>query len=217
MAGWLTGTSAEAFSMGSAVGQRVIPSAHGLDFYSQKSSFMLRMGLAGGSVSQVKIDPPLIPRDDRVPVEEAHRRNVVDPVAAVIFLQSQRSSTPDPTACNRTLPVFDGVGRFDINLTYKETKPLKILGFNGPVLVCSVRYMPVSGHRLNRPAIEFMRENKDIEIWLGLVPGTRALVPLKIYVKTMVGGLDIEATRFGAVPAEQIPPDPRPLPEIQPR
>ena len=217
MAGWLTGTSAEAFSMGSAVGQRVIPSLHGLDFTGQKNAFLLRMMLAGGAVTQVKIDPPLIPRDDRVPVEESHRRNVVDPVGATIFLQAQRSGTPDPAVCNRTLPVFDGVGRFDIALTYKETKSLKIVGFNGSVLVCSVRYTPVSGHRLNRPAVEFMRENKDIEIWLALVPGTRALVPLRISVKTMIGGLEIEATRFGAIPADQIPPDPKPLGDPQPR
>ena len=217
MAGWLTGTSAEAFSMGSAMGSRVIPTTHGIDFNGQKSSFLLRMGLIGGSVTQVKIDPPLIPRDDRVPVEESHRRNVVDPVGATIFLQAQRSGVPDPSVCNRILPVFDGVGRFDISLTYKETKPLKILGFNGPVLVCSVRYTPVSGHRINRPAVEFMRENKDIEIWLALVPGTRALVPLRIYVKTMIGGLEIEATRFGAVPADQIPPEPKPLGDAQPR
>ena len=208
MAGWLTGTAAEAFSMGSAMGARVVPSTHGLDFSGQKNSFQLRMGLAGGSVTQVRIDPPLVPRDDRVPVEEAHRRNVIDPVGATIFLQSQRSAAPDPAVCNRTVPVYDGVGRFDIGLTYKETKPVKLVGFNGPVLVCSVRYTPVSGHRLNRPAVEFMRENKDIEVWLALVPGTRALVPLRIFVKTMIGGLEIEATRFGAAPADKIAPEP---------
>ncbi len=208
MAGWLTGTSAEAFSMGSAIGPRPVPSVHGLDFMGQKSGFLLRMGLAGGSVQSVKIDPPLIPRDDRVPVEESHRRNVVDPVGATIFLQAQRNGKPDPMVCNRTVPIFDGVGRFDLTLTYKETKPLKIIGFDGPVLVCSVRYMPISGHRLNRPAVDFMRENKDIEVWLGLVPGTRALIPLRIFVRTMIGGLEIEATRFGALPADQIPPEP---------
>ena len=211
MAGWLTGTAAEAFSMGSAMGSRVTPSTHGLDFSGQKNSFSLRMGLVGGAVTQVKIDPPLIPRDDRVPVEEAHRRGVIDPVGATIFLQSQRSTTPDPAVCNRTVPVFDGVGRFEISLSYKETKPLKIVGYNGPVLVCAVRYTPVSGHRLNRPAVEFMRENKDIEVWLAPVPGTRALVPLRIFVKTMIGGLEIEATRFGAVAADQIVPDPQPV------
>jgi hypothetical protein len=195
----------------------VVPSTHGLDFSGQKNSFSLRMGLVGGSVTQVKIDPPLIPRDDRVPVEEAHRRGVIDPVGATIFLQSQRSATPDPAVCNRIVPVFDGVGRFEISLTYKETKPLKLVGFNGPVLVCSVRYTPVSGHRLNRPAVEFMRENKDIEVWLALVPGTRALVPLRIFVKTMIGGLEIEATRFGAVAADKIPPDPQPLDPAQSR
>jgi hypothetical protein len=59
-----------------------------------------------------------------------------------------------------------------------------------------------------------MEENRDIETWLALVPGTRALVPLRIHVKTMVGTLDIEATRFGAIPADQVAPDPQPVQEI---
>jgi hypothetical protein len=212
--GWLAGASGEGWSMGSASGSRVMPTSHGLSFRNSKGEFNLRMTLAGGSVSKIMIDPPLIPRDDRVPVQEAHLRNVIDPVGALVFLQAMRGTTLDTNSCNRTLPVFDGVGRFDIILSYQSTKKVKMPGFEGQVLVCSVRYKPISGHRTNRPAIAFMEENRDIETWLALVPGTRALVPLRIHVKTMVGTLDIEATRFGAIPADQVAPDPQPVQEI---
>ncbi len=212
--GWLAGASGEGWSMGSASGSRVMPTSHGLSFRNSKGEFNLRMTLAGGTISKIMIDPPLIPRDDRVPVQEAHMRNVIDPVGALVFLQAMRGAALDTNSCNRTLPVFDGVGRFDIILTYKETKQVKVPGFEGPILVCSVRYKPVSGHRTNRPVIAFMEENRDIETWLALVPGTRALVPLRIHVKTMVGTLDIEATRFGAIPADQVAPDPQPVQEI---
>ena len=213
--GWLAGASGEGWSMGSASGSRVMPTSHGLSFRNSKGEFNLRMTLAGGSISKIMIDPPLIPRDDRVPVQEAHLRNVVDPVGALVFLQAMRGTKPDSTSCNRTLPLFDGVGRFDIILTYKETKQVKVPGFEGQVLVCSVRYKPISGHRTNRPVIAFMEENRDIETWLALVPGTRALVPLRIHVKTMVGTLEIEATRFGAIPADQVAPDPQPVQEVE--
>ena len=212
--GWLAGASGEGWSMGSASGSRVMPTSHGLSFRNSKGEFNLRMTLAGGTISKIMIDPPLIPRDDRVPVQEAHMRNVIDPVGALVFLQAIRGAALDSNSCNRTLPVFDGVGRFDIILTYKETKQVKVPGFEGPILVCSVRYKPISGHRTNRPVIAFMEENRDIETWLALVPGTRALVPLRIHVKTMVGTLDIEATRFGAIPADQVAPDPQPVQEI---
>ena len=212
--GWLAGASGEGWSMGSASGSRVIPTSHGLSFRNSKGEFNLRMTLAGGNISKIMIDPPLIPRDDRVPVQEAHMRNVVDPVGALVFLQAMRGSTLDTNSCNRTLPLFDGVGRFDIILSYKSTKQIKMPGFEGQVLVCAVRYKPISGHRANRPVIAFMEENRDIETWLALVPGTRALVPLRIYVKTMIGPLEIEATRFGAIPADQVAPDPQPVQEI---
>jgi len=212
--GWLAGASGEGWSMGSASGSRVIPTSHGLSFRNSKGEFNLRMTLAGGNISKIMIDPPQIPRDDRVPVQEAHMRNVVDPVGALVFLQAMRGSTLDTNSCNRTLPLFDGVGRFDIILSYKSTKQVKMPGFEGQVLVCAVRYKPISGHRANRPVIAFMEENRDIETWLALVPGTRALVPLRIYVKTMIGPLEIEATRFGAIPADQVAPDPQPVQEI---
>jgi hypothetical protein len=91
--GWLAGASGEGWSMGSASGSRVIPTSHGLSFRNSKGEFNLRMTLAGGNISKIMIDPPLIPRDDRVPVQEAHMRNVVDPVGALVFLQAMRGST----------------------------------------------------------------------------------------------------------------------------
>jgi hypothetical protein len=212
--GWLAGASGEGWSMGSASGSRVMPTSHGLSFHNSKGDFNLRMTMAGGNISKIMIDPPLQPRDDRVPVQEAHMRNVVDPVGALVFLQALRGSTLDTNSCNRTLPLFDGVGRFDIILSYKSVKQVKLPGFEGQALVCSVRYKPISGHRSNRPVIAFMEENRDIETWLALVPGTRALVPLRIYVKTMVGPLEIDATRFGAIPSDQVAPDPQPVQEI---
>jgi hypothetical protein len=212
--GWLAGASGEGWSMGSANGARVVPSSHGLSFRNSKGEFNLRMTLAGGSIGKIMIDPPLIPRDDRVPVQDAHMRNVIDPVGALVFLQSTKNATLDTNGCNRTLPIFDGVGRFDIILTYKSTKQVKMPGYQGPVLVCAARYKPISGHRTNRPVIAFMEDNRDIEAWMAPVPGTRALIPLRIFVKTMVGPLEIEATRFGAIPAEQVAPDPQPVQEV---
>ena len=76
----------------------------------------------------------------------------------------RRSSSPE--ACNRKIPIFDGYTRFDIDLTYVGERNVKAKGYDGPVVVCAVRYVPISGHRRDRPATKFMAENKDLEVWL---------------------------------------------------
>ena len=84
----------------------------------------------------------------------------------------------------------------NVVLTYAETKNAEIPGYSGPVLVCSARYVPISGHRSERPATKFMQDNRDMSVWLAPVEGARLLVPLRIAVRTMVGMSVIEASRW---------------------
>jgi hypothetical protein len=108
----------------------------------------------------------------------------------------RRGEATDPANCDRTIPVFDGWTRFDIALSFAETKAVDQAGYKGPVLVCNVRYVPIAGHRSDRPATRFMAENRDISVWLAPVAGTRVLVPLRISVKTTLGTNVIEATKW---------------------
>jgi hypothetical protein len=73
---------------------------------------------------------------------------------------------------------------------------VKAKGYSGPVAVCAVRYMPVAGHRRDRPATKFMEENRDLRVWLAPVEGAGVLIPIHVSIKTMVGVLDIEGTEF---------------------
>ena len=102
----------------------------------------------------------------------------------------------DPSACNRTIPVFDGAGRFDVTLSFASAKTVDVPGYKGPVLVCQARYTPIAGHRTGRKATQFMAENRDMEAWLAPVENTRMLVPVKISVRTMIGTTVIDATRW---------------------
>ncbi|HEY0354042.1 MAG TPA: DUF3108 domain-containing protein, partial [Enterovirga sp.] len=58
---------------------------------------------------------------------------------------------------------------------------------------CNARYIPIAGHRAERPAVKFMTENRDMSVWLAPVEGARVLVPLRISVRTMIGTTVIEA------------------------
>ena len=154
----------------------------------------VRMGLKSGRVAKVEIDPPLEPRPDRVPVKAADKRGVVDPMSALLMPAVASKNLTDPANCDRTIPVFDGASRMNVVLSYGETKNVEVPGYSGPVLVCNARYVPISGHRSERPATKFMQENKDIAVWLAPVEGPRLLFPLKVSVRTMIGMGEMQAS-----------------------
>lgn len=198
LAGMLTSGKGAASASGSAASAQPAPAA--FNVFSQTSSERrtVRVGFAGGAASAVEVAPPLEERPDRVPVLPPHKRGVVDPLSAVLMPVAGRGELTDPENCNRTVPVFDGASRFDVILSYAETRQVEKPGYSGPVLVCNVRYRPVSGHRPDRPAVRFMEENRDMSVWLAPVEGARVLIPLRIAVATTMGVSLVEATRWSA-------------------
>lgn len=196
LAGLLTGGKGAGTSSGSTSGSRVVPSAYALTSTNSNGTYTVRMALSSGSVAAIDINPPLDEKVDRVPLQDSHKRNIVDPVGALLMPVGRSGPLLDPASCNRTIPVFDGAGRFDVTLTYSGTEKVDIPGYRGPVLVCAARYNPIAGHRTGRKATQFMAENTDMSTWLAPVENARMLVPVKISVRTMIGTTVIEATRF---------------------
>ena len=172
------------------------PGAFAIATHTASSGIAVRMALAHGNVVQAEITPPLIDMQDRVPVTPANKRGILDPVSALLMPTQGRGEPLDPENCNRTLPVFDGATRFNVVLSYAETRPVQKPGYAGQVLVCNARYQAVAGHRPDRPGVKFMEENREMSVWLAPVAGTRALIPLRISVLTTVGTNIIEATRW---------------------
>ena len=134
-----------------------------------------------------------------MPLTDAHRRNIVDPLSA--FLMPVSGKGGGEAACNRTLPIFDGAARYDIKLSYGGAKEIKVDGYSGPVAICNARYVPIAGHRALRPSTKFMAENREISTWLAPIAGTSVMIPVRISVKTMIGTAVIEASSFKVDPA----------------
>ena len=191
----LTGGKGEANASGTLAGEAP-PRSTNFAVISKTSDNQrsVRMGLKSGRVAKVEIDPPIEPKPDRVPVKAADKRGVVDPMSALLMPAMASKNLTDPANCNRTIPVFDGASRFNVVLTYGETKNVDVPGYSGPVLVCNARYVPISGHRSERPATKFMQENKDMSVWLAPVEGPRLLFPFKVSVRTMIGMGVMEAS-----------------------
>ncbi|MBJ6124186.1 DUF3108 domain-containing protein [Microvirga splendida] len=190
----LTGGKGEASAAGTLAEAKPRSTSFEVVSKASENQRSVRMGLKGGRVAEVEIDPPLEPKEDRIPVKAADKRGVVDPMSALLMPALASKSLTDPDNCNRTIPVFDGASRMDVVLTYAETKNVEVTGYSGPVLVCNARYVPVSGHRPERPATKFMQENRDMAVWLAPVEGPRLLFPLKVSVRTMIGMGEMQAS-----------------------
>lgn len=173
---------------------RVIPSGYATTATNSEMTRTVRMGEAGGVATAVEIAPPFEPKPDRVPLTEADKRGVVDPLSALVM----PAASLGPAACNRRLPVFDGYTRFDVTLSYVGTRNVKLRGYAGPVAVCAARYTPIAGHRPNRPATKFMAANKAMEVWLAPVGASGVVAPTRISVKTQIGSVVIDAQSFEA-------------------
>jgi hypothetical protein len=157
----------------------------------------VQIGVNGGNVTSITINPPFQEEPvDRVPLTEAALRGITDPLSGVVALAANPATPNEPGNCDRTVPVFDGTQRFNVVLSYQDTRVVRKGGFTGSVLVCGIRYVPVAGHRTDRPSVRFMEENRDMSVWLAPVPGTRMLVPLRISVRTMLGTSVVEAQRW---------------------
>jgi hypothetical protein len=86
-------------------------------------------------------------------------------------------------------------------------------GYAGPVVVCSVSYEPIAGHRANIPLLKYLSEGREIEIALAPIAGTRLLAPFRLSVVSRLANLMIEPNRFETITApapEGTPPTTHP-------
>lgn len=198
LASLLSSSRGAATATGVLSGSRALPATYATTSANAQQSRTIRMAMKAGTVQDVDISPPFDPYITRVPVTAADKRNIVDPLSALVMTVPGTADLAGPAACDRTVPVFDGATRFDLALTYAGTRHVQNRGFNGTVAVCTVRYVPISGHRADGRATQFMADNKDIEVWLAPVAGTRVVFPFRISVLTLLGTVVIEAEEFAA-------------------
>ena len=186
---------------GSFRANRVISSVYATQSTSTERNEKIDITVENGFAKEFSVLPP--PTDlsqNRVPITNADRTNVVDPLSAGLMLVSAPGDVLNPESCNRTLPIFDARFRYDVVLSYlrSEKAPVKTDGYQGPVLVCQARYVPIAGHRTDRPQVQQLANNKELFVWLAPVAGTRVLVPIKVSISTGIGTMVVEATRFRA-------------------
>jgi hypothetical protein len=168
---------------------------------TRRKSDEIRLTIANGSVKDFKVDPPQDEDPERVPLTEAHRQNVLDPMTASMVRMSGNGDLLTPDACQRKLSVFDGRLRYDLDLAFKRMDKVKAeKGYAGPVVVCAIYFAPVAGFIPTRTAIKYLTNMRDMEVWLAPIAGTRVLVPFRAQGPTPIGEAVLEATQFVSMP-----------------
>jgi hypothetical protein len=199
-----TGARGASASRGSFSGEQTLPTNYvaTIDFDRSKWDDV-RMALAGGNVKDFSADPPLAPHPERIPVSDADRRGVVDPLSSTINRVGGSGDPVSPSACGRKIAVFDGRVRYDLRSEFKRIEMVKAeRGYQGPVVVCAVYFEPISGYVPSRPAIKYLAALRDAEVWLAPISGTRVLVPFRFSMPTPLGLGVLQATQFvAAAPA----------------
>ena len=187
-------------SNGIVVSNQFAPSNYAASITTGKKTEEIRMTLNAGNVDDFTVTPPPTPMPDRVPLTEAHRHGVVDPMTASLARLAGNGDMLSPEACQRRLSVFDGRLRYDLAFAFKRVEMVKAKGYAGPAIVCAVYFSPVAGHVPDRAAIKYLVQQRDMEVWLVPIAGTRVLVPFRASVPTPLGLGVLEATQFISVP-----------------
>ena len=192
-----SGGSGTGAAQGRVVNGSLVASNYSATTTTSKKTEAIRMVLANGNVKEYGIEPEPPVDPDRIPVTEAHRRGVYDPMTGSMLRVPGTADPVGPEACRSTAAVFDGRMRYDLKIDFKRMETVKAeKGYRGPVVVCAVYFSPVAGYIPDRPVIKYLTNQRNIEIAFAPIAGTRILVPFWMKIPTPLGPALLEATQF---------------------
>jgi|EndMetStandDraft_5_1072996.scaffolds.fasta_scaffold30275_2 hypothetical protein len=191
------GTTASA---GRVMNRGPLPYSYSFGYKTSERSEKIDIKFSNNVVREIEVNPPQRPSTARVPLTRKHMQNVVDPLSAVVMLTNVGINKAGPDVCAKRLPIFDGKARYDLQLSYKGTKPISAgNGYKGPAYICKVKFIPIAGHKANDEESVYASKNEGMEVWMMPVPKAGLYVPYYIYVPTAVGtatltssGLDVD-------------------------
>lgn len=173
---------------------KLLPFRYASKSTADDDTLAVTMTFKDGNVNELEASEPP-PGEDRVVLTTEHRRQVLDPLSALLIPAGDGGVSE--AACRRVLPVFDGRRRYDLSLSFKRIEQEKASqGYAGPAAVCSVAFQPIAGHRRSSPLLTFLTDGRDVEMALAPIAGTRLLAPFRITATYMLGNVVMQATRF---------------------
>ncbi|ODT70989.1 MAG: hypothetical protein ABS75_09630 [Pelagibacterium sp. SCN 63-23] len=184
--------TATASSSGSSAGDVLQSETFKLETRANGEVFNVNVGYAGRNVSAFQVEPPVLDSFDRVPLERAHLSGVGDFLSAFVL----KSKGLDKSLCQRSFNIFTGVERFNIRMGFlgndEATSPRT--GYQGPLVACSIKYEPVSGHFNSSEMTEYLAQTSRMVLWYAPLGQTGYYIPYRVIIGTSMGDLSMVLT-----------------------
>lgn len=184
--------TAKANTTGRSSGSQLVARTFGLQTRANGDNFKIDVTFSGGDVDSFKVEPPIIDNYDRVPLERRHLTGVTDFLSAFLL----RGNGLDKSLCQRRVGIFTGVERFNVELSFAGTDEATSprTGYQGPVVLCSVNYKPVSGHFTSSEITTYLADNDRIVVWYAPLGETGYFIPYRVLLGTSMGDLSMVLT-----------------------
>ncbi len=179
---------------------KVVAQKHFVEYEEPEKTSALEVAFTDGDVAGVKVLAGKLRKKTSkrwVQIQPDQLKSVIDPASSLVIPVKAEAAGDGRAVCDRVFNVYDGDTRYDIQLTYKSSREISVEGYKGNAFVCQLRYIPVAGHRRNEKNIEYMANNKDMEVWLAPMAGSSFYTPIRFDVPTWVGTVIAYPTYFG--------------------
>lgn len=186
--------TARAQSAGRSTGTGLVSEKFDLLTRAQGEDFTVAIEYASKDVTAFVVTPPILNNLDRVALERRHLRGVNDMLAAFVL----KGGRLDSGLCNRKLQIFTGIERFNVSMSFAkdEVATSKRTGYQGPVVLCSLRYTPVSGHYTTSELTNYLKDSNRILVWFAPLETPGYFIPYRALLATSAGDLSIVLTRL---------------------
>jgi hypothetical protein len=187
-------TTASVTVNGRFSGRNPRPDGYSVSYTSGGKAKRTALSFSGGRVSGVVNEPPLKKRGkDWVPVTGKHLASVTDPISAVLV----RAGSLDEV-CQRTVSVFDGELRADLQLGAGKRGNVDISAYAGEAVTCDARFVPVAGYRPGNKSMAWLRDHGTITVTFAPLGKTGIYAPVHATIGTQIGTITLQARRLEA-------------------
>ena len=156
--------------------------------------FAVDVTYASGDATGFKVEPPQQSDYGRVALERKHLNGVTDPLASFIL----KADALSPDLCNRKLKIFTGMERYDLAMSFgaQQEATSQRTGYQGPVVLCRVKYIPVSGHYEHSEITDYLASSDKILVWYAPLANSGYYIPHRVLLGTAAGDLSMVMTNL---------------------
>ncbi len=136
------------------------------------------------------------------PASDAEKRASRDPLSSLVAMSADVARTQ---ACAGSYPTFDGRFRYDLVLSDGSRGNYDKGGYDGPVLKCRMRYVPVAGYDTRNE--NERRRLPEGDIWFALVADSNIAPPVRVAMPAPVGSAVINLKKWRRAFVTVLEPD----------